>query len=235
MVSEDTTSIDATPAPVALDRRQTAVLVIDMQNDFGSQGGMFDRAGNDISLIQAVVGPIRRVLSVARSAGLPVVYLKMEFRPDLSDLGGWDVCPVGEPTIAPDGSEGRILIQGTWNTGIVEELTPQDGDIVVSKTRYSGFYNTELDTILKTLGVTTLIFTGCTTSICVESTLRDAAFRDYRCILLADCTAEPAGSDLPRTNHDATLSLIEWVFGSVSDSASFVKALAPQPVAASTQ
>lgn len=235
MASEYTISIEARPALVTLDLRQTAVLVIDMQNDFGSQGGMFDRAGKDIALIQAVVGPIKRVLSVARSAGLPVIYIKMEFRPDLSNLGGWSLCPVGELITAPDGSEGRILIEGTWNTAIVEELTPQDGDIVVSKQRFSGFYGTELDTILKTLGVTTLIFTGCTTSICVESTLRDAAFRDYRCILLADCTAEPTGSDLPRTNHDATLSLIEEDFGSVSDSASFAKAFASQPVAASTQ
>ena len=238
---ESTTSIKAQPTPVVLDPGHTAVLVVDMQNDFGSLGGMFASAGIDIAPIQAVVGPIRRVLSAARTAGLPVIYLKMEFRPDLSDLGGSDspnaikhrLLRVGQTTTAPDGSEGRYLIRGTWNTAIIEELTPQEGDLVVSKQRFSGFYGTELDMILKTLGVTNLIFTGCTTSVCVESTLRDAAFRDYRCILLADCTAEPIGADLLRSNHEATLLVTEVLFGWVSDSGSFVEAFAPQPVAAS--
>jgi ureidoacrylate peracid hydrolase len=239
---ESTTSINAQPAPVALDSRHTAVLVIDMQNDFGSPGGMFASAGIDIAPIEAVVSPISRVVSCARSAGLPVIYLKMEFRPDLSDLGGPDspnaikhrLMGVGERMTAPDGSEGRFLIKDTWNTEIVEELTPHDEDIVISKQRFSGFYGTELDTILKTLGVKNLVFTGCTTSVCVESTLRDAAFRDYRCILLADCTAEPIGADLPRSNHDATLLVTAVLFGWVSDSASFVEAFAPHPVATST-
>jgi ureidoacrylate peracid hydrolase len=242
MVSDYTISIKANPVPLALDPRHTAVLVVDMQNDFGSEGGLFARAGIDIAPIQAVVDPITRVLTAARRAGLPVIYLKMEFRPDLSDLGGPDspnaikhrLFGVGQTVTAPDGSEGRFLIKGTWNTEIVEELVPQDGDIVVSKQRFSGFYGTELDTILKTLGVKNLVFTGCTTSVCVESTLRDAAFRDYRCVLLADCTAEPIGADLPRSNHDATLLITELLFGWVSDSASFAEAFAPQPVVAST-
>lgn len=241
MVPDYTTSIKAQPAPLALDPRHTAVLVVDMQNDFGSEGGIFASAGIDIAPIQAVVDPIARVLAAARGAGLPVIYLKMEFRPDLSDLGGPDspnavkhrLFGVGRPITAPDGSEGRFLVRGTWNTQIVEGLTPEDGDIVVSKQRFSGFYGTELDTILKTLGVTNLVFTGCTTSVCVESTLRDAAFRDYRCVLLADCTAEPIGADLPRSNHDATLLVTELLFGWVSDSASFVEAFAPQPAVAS--
>jgi len=213
-----------------------------MQNDFGSPGGMFASAGIDIAPIQAVVGPIGRVLRCARRAGLSVIYLKMEFRPDLSDLGAPDspnavkhrLLRVGQTITTPDGSEGRFLIKGTWNTAIIEELTPQEGDIVVSKQRFSGFYGTELDTVLKTLGVTNLIFTGCTTSVCVESTLRDAAFRDYRCILLADCTAEPIGADLPRTNHDATLLVTQVLFGWVSDSASFAEAFAPELAATST-
>lgn len=226
-------SIAARPASMTIDPQRTAVLVVDMQNDFGSDGGMMARAGIDISPIKAVVAPISRVLKAARSAGLTVVYLKMEFRPDLSDLGAADspsalkhsLWGVGARITTPDGGEGRILVRGTWNTSILDELEPQSEDVIVSKRRFSGFYETELDTILKTLGVRSLIFTGCTTSVCVESTLRDAAFRDYSCLLLADCTAEPIGADLPRSNHDATLTIIEAAFGWVSDSTSVVAAV----------
>jgi ureidoacrylate peracid hydrolase len=84
---------------------------------------------------------------------------------------------------------------------------------------------------LKELGVTTLVFTGGTTSICVESTLRDAFFRDYRCLLLADCTAEPIGNRLPRTNREATLLLVELVYGWVAESAALVRTLGEQSVA----
>jgi ureidoacrylate peracid hydrolase len=99
------------------------------------------------------------------------------------------------------------------------------GDAVVWKTRYSGFFETELDTLLKGRGVRALIVTGCTTSVCVESTIRDAMFRDYSCLLLQDCTAEPIGSDLPRTNHEASLLILQGLFAWVSTSDEVVAAL----------
>jgi ureidoacrylate peracid hydrolase len=92
-------------------------------------------------------------------------------------------------------------------------------------------YNTNLDSILKGLGVTTLVFTGGTTSVCVEATLRDGYFRDYRCLLLTDCTAEPIGNSVLRTNREATLLLIELVYGWVAESAALVAALTEKPVA----
>jgi len=96
---------------------------------------------------------------------------------------------------------------------------------VLYKHRYSGFYETDLDALLKSFGITRLIFTGCTTSICVESTIRDAMFRDYSCVLLADCTAEPIGQGLSRSNHDASLFVLQVQFGWVSRSADFLTAL----------
>ena len=99
------------------------------------------------------------------------------------------------------------------------ELAPEPGDIVVSKHRYSGFYETELDDVLRGLGVTHLLVTGCTTSICVESTVRDAMFRDYHCVVLEDCTAEPLGT------HDASLKVIEALFGWVSNTDAVLAAL----------
>jgi ureidoacrylate peracid hydrolase len=215
------------------------VLVIDMQNDFGEKGGMFDLAGVDISIIRNVVGPTARVLTAARKAGFTIIYLKMAFRPDLTDAGVPDMqfwvkhgpFAVGTVVRAPDGTKSRIFIRDTWSTEILDELTPQEGDVVLYKTRFSGFYDTELDTILRERGIKYLIITGCTTSVCVDSTIRDASFRDYSCVLLEDCTAEPIGHDLQRSSHEASLLIIETVFGWVSGSLEFLNALGDVPPA----
>ena len=229
--------LEARPEPVAIERRRTALLVIDMQNDFGAVGGMFDLAGLEIGGIAAAARRIPRVLDAARAAGIPVVYVVMEHAPDLSDVGPFDGphwikhlrMRLGEEVVAPDGSASRVLVAGTWNTEILPELAPEPGDVVVSKTRYSAFFETELHELLQGLGVTQLLVTGCTTSICVESTIRDAMFRDYTCVVLEDCTAEPIGADLPRSNHEATLLVIERLFGWVSNADAVVQALARQP------
>lgn len=226
--------IEAKPEPITINLTRTAVIVVDMQNDFGAEGGMFQRAGIDIAPIRQAIVPTARVLAAARTSGVKIIYLKMEFRPDLSDLGPVDSPNwrkrVGERVTLPDGTEGHILIRDTWNTQIVCELVPEPGDIVVSKHRYSGFYGTDLEMILRGLGIEYLVFTGCTTSVCVESTMRDAMFRDFRCVLLADCTAEPIGQGLSRSNHDASLLVLQTTFGWISESAHFIGALDAQPV-----
>lgn len=235
--------LDAKPEPIVVDAARTAVIVVDMQNDFGTKGAMFDRAGLDISMIQRAIGPTARVLASARRTGMRIVYLKMGFRPDLSDLGPSDspnrmrhmLFGVGETMRAPDGREGRFLIRDTWNTDIVPELEPQADDVVIYKHRFSGFYETDLDARLKQMGTKYLIVTGCTTSVCVESTIRDAMFRDYACVLLADCTGEPIGHRLPRSNHEASLLLIQTLFGWVSGSDEFIKALERRPIPAAQE
>src|SRR5712692_10905409 len=159
--------LDARPQPITIDPERTALLVVDMQNDFGRKGGMFDRAGIDISQIQKVVAPTARVIAAARKAGMRVIYLKMGFRPDLSDAGPPDSpnwikhaeMPVGEAVRAPDGTESRILIRDTWNTEIVSELRPQPGDVVVYKHRYSGCYQTDLENILTEMNAKYLVVT----------------------------------------------------------------------------
>lgn len=237
--TDDDVLIGARPHPLAIDPAKTAVIVVDMQNDFGSAGGMFHRAGIDISQIQAAVAPTARVIEAARGAGIPIVFLKMAFSRDMANAGGPEApnlvrhraMGVGEAVAAPNGRASRILIEDTWNTDIVDELAPLPGDIIVAKHRFSGFFETDLDATLKALGVSSLIFTGCTTSVCVESTLRDAFFRDYRCLLLADCTAEPIGHGLPGANHEASLLLIELMFGWVSDSTALITALAEHAAA----
>jgi len=226
-------TIEAKPQPITIDTSHTAVIVVDMQNDFGSKGGMFDRAGLDISIVQRAIPPTAKVLAAARSVGIEIVYLKMGFRPDLSDMGApgspnrahLHHIGVGTPMRAPNGAESRILVRDTWNTEIVDELRPETSDIVLYKHHYSGFFQTDLDDRLTQLGTRAIIFTGCTTSVCVESTIRDAMFRDYSPILLADCSGEVVGFGLPRSNHEASVLLIQERFGWVSTSDEFVKAL----------
>ncbi len=251
-----TITLDARPQPIALNLQETAVLVSDMQNDFSMKGGLFDRAGIDLSGIHATIPPTVRALASARSAGVPVIYIKWGLRPDLSDLyrpgsplrERWLAYGIGESAQSPDGRLGRIGILDTWNTDIVEELEPKPGDIVVHKHHYSAFHETELDAVLRGLGVKYLLVTGCTTSVCVESTIRDAHSRDYACILLEDCTAEPIGqgakgylgvpgaADLTSggTNYEATLVLVQTLFGWVSNSESVANAFTAK-IAVATQ
>jgi ureidoacrylate peracid hydrolase len=250
MTSGHAITIAAKPEPLVLDPRQTAVIVVDMQNHFASPGGTFSNAGIDTSPILALVGPITDVLNTARGAGSKVIYLKMRVpsapapsgEPLLRGSAGgtlnrWahyvDLVGRHDAAAPAEGPAAAKAPTGTWNADILDDLAPLPEDTVVPKHRFSGFFETDLDATLKSLGVKNLIFTGCTTSVCVESTLRDAAFRDYNCVLLADCVAEPIGASLDRTNHDATLLLTELLFGWVSDSAAFVAAFQPQPVLAS--
>jgi len=227
--------VDARPFPLAIDPWETAVIVVDMQQGFFGAGGAWDRAGVDVAGAQAAVAPTARVLAAARRAGMPVVYLTSAFGGPGKDTRLWNaeraarwIAAAGAGTPTP---HARVLPAGVQDSDILPELAAQPGDTIVVKARHSGFYNTDLHDLLKGLGVSALVFTGGTTSICVESTLRDAYFRDYRCLLLTDCTAEPIGNRLPRTNHEATALLVELVFGWIADSAAFVRALTEEAIA----
>jgi len=232
-VSANKVELSAKPESVTIDLQRTAVIVVDMQNDFGAKGGMFDRAGIDVDPIRKIVPATANTLAAARAAGVKVLYLKMAFQPDLSDIGPRDApnyikhhrMHVGEPNTAPDGTASRILIRDTWDSDIIAELKPVAGDIVMYKHRFSGFHETDLDAALKRLGIKYLIFTGATTSVCVESTMRDAMFLDYNPILLADTTAEPLGHTVDQSNYQASLRVLAALFGWVSDSKEFIRAL----------
>jgi ureidoacrylate peracid hydrolase len=223
---EHQVTIDSEPSPMSLSPARTAVVVVDMQNDFAAVGGMFERAGIDISSIRDAIEPTARVLATARAAGMKVVYLKMGFLPDLSDAGApkspnrlkHAPLHLGDEVPTPNGGTGRILIRDTWNTDIIDELTPESGDTVIYKHRFSGFFDTSLDDVLRAQAIDSLIFVGATTSVCVESTVRDAMFRDYHCLLVTDCMAEPIGGAMPYTNHDASLLVLQVLFGSTTDS-----------------
>jgi len=227
-------TVEAAPRSLAIDLRRTAVLVIDMQNDFGSSGGMLDLAGRDIAPVRSLIPPIQRILRAARLQALPIVYLKMAHRPDLSDAGLPDSphwlrhrqLSVGRHVMRPDGQPTRVLIDGMWGTDILSELAPAPSDMVITKHRYSGFFETDLDARLRQCGILNLVVTGCTTSVCVETTVRDAMMRDYTCLVIADAVGQPP---LPGVSsaHEASLQLIQAVFGYVSCSEAFASAAAP--------
>jgi ureidoacrylate peracid hydrolase len=214
--------LQAKPEPVEVDLRKSALIVVDMQNSFASKGGMLDLAGVDIAGAPAVVESIRELLEKARSIGMPVVYLQAGYRADLSDSGGLD-SPNPRKELAlrlmcsrPE-LKGKLLIEGTWDHAIVDELAPQAGDVVIPKTRYSGFADTALDAELKARGIRYLFFTGIAANVCVESTLRDAFFLEYWPILIQDATMA-AG---PAYMREATLFNVESYFGWIVDAAEF--------------
>jgi ureidoacrylate peracid hydrolase len=206
--------LQAKPEPVEVDLSQSAVVVVDMQNAFATKNGMLDIAGADLSGAPRVVNVIGEVLSSARRAGIPIVYLQMGYKADLSDSGGpespnWHKeLGIRLMNCRPE-LKGKLVTEGTWDFAIVDELSPQSGDMVIVKTRYSGFARTALDAKLQAHGIRYLFFTGIATNVCVESTLRDAFFLDYWPILITDaCMA--AG---PPSVQEATLFNIESYFG----------------------
>jgi ureidoacrylate peracid hydrolase len=226
--------LEAKPRPLALDLARTALVVVDMQNDFASAGGMFVQAGVDISGIREVIPRISDVLNACRSKAMKIIYLKMAFREDLSDFGPpgspnrerhQNIFGIGKISDGPDGTPKQFLIRDTWGTEIIGELKPEAGDTLIYKHRFSGFFQTELDRILKKSNINQLLFVGCTTSICVESTIRDAALLDYQCVLLADCTSEPIGDMEPRSNHAASLHVLQTLFCWVASSKGFKSAI----------
>ncbi len=217
------TKLPAKPEPVDVDLSKSAVVVVDMQNAFASRDGMLDIAGADISGAPRVVGVIGQVLSAARRFGMPVVYLQMGYKADLSDSGGpqspnWHKeLGIRLMNCRPE-LKGTLVTVGTWDFAIVDQLAPEAGDIVIVKTRYSGFARTALDAELQARGVRYLFFTGIATNVCVESTLRDAFFLDYWPILITD--AKMAAG--PPMMQEATLFNIQSYFGWTISSEEFL-------------
>jgi ureidoacrylate peracid hydrolase len=219
--------IPARPQAFKVEVERTALMVVDMQNAFCAKGGLFDAMGKlDEARVNPVMRNLQKIIGPARKAGLKVVYLRMGYRPDLADAGGLD-----SPNYWKEGSlvtahqdpelSSRILVEGSRDWQIIDELKPRKEDIIVNKNRYSGFPNTALDAILKTHRLKYLLFSGLFTNVCVESTLRDAYFLEYFPLLLSDCCSNMG----PDCTQEATLWAVEHVFGWVTDSSSLLAAL----------
>jgi ureidoacrylate peracid hydrolase len=192
-----------------VDPAHSALLVVDMQRDFCEAGGAFDELGVDLSMYPPVIPRIVRLIAGAGRAGVQVIFIQMTVLPGrlsespaqirfnlrlhLSTHG--DVEPL------------RYALDGSVGQEILPELAPSDGDLVVKKYRSSGFWGTNLDMLLRSNGIESLVITGCTTEGCVESTARDALFNDYYVVIVEDCVA----SD-DRAQHDASLLLMRHRF-----------------------
>ena len=219
-------TIPAEPEAITIDLERTALLVIDMQNAFASPGGMLDLAGIDVRPAADAVANARMVCEAARAAGLLVVYLTIGYPPDLSTAGGLDspnprkelsLCLMRErPEL-----RGKLLTFGTWDFQIVDELAPGPDDVVIVKPRYSGFHATTLDSYLRSRGVRNLLITGIASNVCVESTIRDAYFKEYWPVMIADATM-PAGSS---QIHEATLYNVRTFFGWITNAEDVTTAL----------
>jgi len=206
--------LDTRPDPIEVDFDRSALVIVDMQNAFASKGGTLDLAGADLSDAPGVMRVIRSVLDAARASGILVTHLRVGYKPDLSNAGGprspnyYKETAMHLMCTRPE-LKGKLLTEGSWDFALVDELTPQAGEIVITKTRYSGFAGTTLDSQLRVRGIQYLFFAGIAANVCVESTLRDAYFLDYWPILLADGTMAAGGQKM----YEATLFNVESFFG----------------------
>lgn len=159
-----------------LDPESTAVLVVDMQNDFLEEG-----APIEAPMGRAFVSDLARFVERCREAGSPIVFTKAVYREN-----GCDANSLGDLFVPR--SDERPLLEGSAGAEFYGTLEPHDDDVVIEKHRFSAFYNTDLEVVLRGLDVDTLVFTGVTTENCVGTTARDARFRDYRVVFLPDLT-----------------------------------------------
>jgi nicotinamidase-related amidase len=220
-----TITIPAEPEAITIDPTRTAVVVIDMQRDFLEPGGFGASLGNDVSLLQRAVDPIRELLESARTMRMLIIHTREGHLPDLSDAPKAKI-ERGEPSlrIGAPGPMGRILIRGQKGHGIIDELKPLPGEYIIDKPGKGAFYATGLGTLLKAERIENLIVCGVTTEVCVHTTVREANDRGYKCIVPGDCCA----SYFPEF-HEAGLNMIKaqgGIFGWVTDSARLLAAFA---------
>lgn len=199
-----------TVAPPGPDIARSALIIVDMQNDFVHPDGHLAQrarenpeAGIDVSFLSSTIPQVKRLADAFRSVGRPVIYIAHVVKPDYSDaqFPYWRIPRAGNRT---------FITEGSWGAQIVDELMPREGEHLIVKRGFGAFANTPLDTILRNLGVTTCVVSGVTTCVCVSTTIRGGVEYNYRMILVRDATAERN-----RESHDAELKVIERVFGDV--------------------
>jgi nicotinamidase-related amidase len=213
-------AIEAEPQTVTVDLGRTAMIAIDMQNDFCATGGWVDHLGLDVTPDRAPIAPLQRLLPGLRKAGVPIIWVNWGNRPDLMNMAPNQLHlykPTGEGIGLGDplpGSGARVLEKDSWAAAVVDELKQEPGDIKVDKYRISGFWDTPLDSILRNLGVRTILFAGVNIDQCVLCTLQDANFLGYGCVLVEDCSATTS----PDYCTQATLFNVKKCFGFVTTS-----------------
>ncbi|MCF9000159.1 pyrimidine utilization protein B [Acinetobacter nectaris] len=220
--AKDSPVLNAVPESMQLDPKQTALIVVDMQNAYTSLGGYLDLAGFDVSKTKPVVENIQKAIDTAHQAGIQVIFFKNGWDSNYVEAGG-----EGSPNFHKSNAlktmkkkpelQGKLLAKGGWDYELIDDLKPTPQDIVIQKPRYSGFFNTNLDSTLRSKGIRNLVFTGIATNVCVESTLRDGFFLEYFGILLNDACYQ--AGDI--SAQEATLFNVKTFFGWVSNTQDF--------------
>jgi nicotinamidase-related amidase len=210
-----------------LDLAKAAILVIDMQNDFCHPDGWLAHIGVDVTPARSPIASLQTLLPILRKAQVPIIWVNWGNRPDLLNISAatrhvynptGNAIGLGDP-LPKNGAP--VLQKDSWAAAVIDELAPHDSDVRVDKYRMSGFWDTPLDSILKTLGRSTLFFAGVNADQCVMATLQDANFLGYDCILLQDCTATTS----PDYCWLATLYNVKQCFGFVAQSDNLIQAI----------
>lgn len=213
--------LDSEPQNIVVDLAKSALLIIDMQNDFCTKGGWMDMRGIDVTPNRSPIEPLRDAIRTFKTANVPVIWVNWGVRKDLLNIHPslrhahnvtGDEVDLGSPV---PNSRSEVLRRGSWGAEVVDEINPGDGDIQIVKHRFSGFWDTELDSVLRNLGIKTIFFGGVNMDQCVMTTLEDASFLGYDTILVSDCTATTS----PSYCVDATLYNVKLLFGFVTTSA----------------
>jgi ureidoacrylate peracid hydrolase len=186
-----------------VDPSHTALLVVDVQNDFCHPDGALGVRGNDVSRLHALLEPISDLVEAAKNAGALTVFFRIVQSTE-SDSDAW--------ASLDDGTEPPLVVEGSWGADYVDGLPVHQADVEIVKHRHSGFVGTGLDEILRERSIRTVVLAGGVTNVCVEGTAREAADRDYYVVVLRDGTAA-VRDDL----HDMTLLNVERYFGRVCD------------------
>jgi ureidoacrylate peracid hydrolase len=200
---------DAPLQPLTLaekvDPATAALLVIDVQNDYNHPDGYAGRKGHDVSVCRAMVPRLLKFVDAARAAGVMVIHTRNWHRRETDSAAWLDRLARGGRTRAD-----RAAIAGTWGAEFYE-IVPLPGEEIVSKFRYDAFLGTNLEYVLRARGIRSVICTGTTTDVCVESTARAALMRDFHLVVVEDCCAAP---DLDA--HRASLKTLGRNFGEVT-------------------
>lgn len=218
----DALTLPARPESFPLSPKETALIVVDMQNAYASPGGYVDIQGFDLAGAPAVIERIGRIADASRAMGIQVIFFQNGWDAEKSEAGtpdspNWWKSNALKLMRAEPALDGTLITRGTWDYALVDELQPQPGDIVLSKPRYSGFYGTQLDQILRARRIRNLLFVGIATNVCVESTLRDAYFLEYFPILIHDAALQAGPPEI----QAATVFNVEKFFGWVTSTSDF--------------
>lgn len=194
-----------------LNERKCALLLVDIQNEFCHPEGTFGKKGLDLSLTDSILEPVRAMIDAAHEKGLPVIFIK-NVEDASTDAEAWVCRPDGDENSPNEG----VTRRGSWGTELYG-LTPEDDDIVIEKHRFSAFHNTSLDTVLRSLGVQTVVIGGLTTNVCIINTATHAVMYGYHVVLAEDaCAAWFKGA------HDMALDNIRRFVGKVVSSAEII-------------